>query len=511
MDRADKVLKFLRHLTHSKAPWAGQPFEPMPFQQDFIRQLYGTLRPDGQRQYRQALLYLPRKNGKTALAAGLGLYHLVADGKPGGEIYMAAGSREQASICFNQARDFVHGSKALSNRLKIIEYKKLITDTKTGSTLKALPADGGKAHGLNPTAIIADELHVWEGKRGREMWEALQTGFGARQEPLLLVISTAGYDRASIFYELYSHAKKVAENPGLDPSFLPVLYEADGTDDWQSELTWGKANPALGTFRSLDDMRALADRAKQSAALENSFRRLYLNQWTNSETAWIPVDRWDGCGEDIDLAKLRGRECYAGLDLSSTTDLSAFVLVFPDDNEPKNYTVLPFFWLPQARVTADRRDIADYRAWARAGHMKLLPGDVLDQRLIKQDIQKLANIYRIKEIAFDRWNATQLAVELGEEGAQMVSTGMGYASLSAPTKTLEDWVLSGRLRHGNNPLLRWNLQNVTLEQDAAGNIKPSKARSKDKIDGVMAMVLAISRAMLRDKKSVYKDRGLVVI
>ncbi len=511
MDRAEKVLKFLQHLKHSKAPWTGQPFELMPFQVDFIQKLYGTLRPDGQRQYRQALLYLPRKNGKSALAAGLGLYHLVADGKPGGEVYMAAGSRDQASICFNQARDFVRSSKTLSKRLKIIEYSKRIIDTKTGSILRALSADGGLAHGLNPTAIIADELHVWEGKRGRELWEALQTGFGAREEPLLLIISTAGYDRASIFYEVYEHAKKVAADPSVDPTFLPVLYEAGPDDDWQDPATWYKANPALGTFRSLDDMQALADRAKQSTALENSFRRLYLNQWTNSETTWIPADRWDACGQAVDPEALRGRECYAGLDLSTTTDLSAFVLVFPSDDDPPNYDVLPFFWLPEARATGDRRDIADYRAWARAGHIKLLPGDVLDQRAIKADIQELAGMYRIKEIAFDRWNACQLAVELGEEGATMVSTGMGYASLSAPSKTLEEWVLSGRLRHGGHPVLRWNVQNVTLEQDAAGNIKPSKARSKDRIDGVVALVLAISRAMLREKKSVYRERGLVVI
>ena len=234
MDRAEKVLKFLQHLKHSKAPWAGQPFEPMPFQVDFIQKLYGTLREDGQRQYRQALLYLPRKNGKSFLASSLALYHLVADGKPGGEVYMAAGSRDQASICFNQARDFVRSSKTLSKRLRVIEYSKRIIDTKTGSVLKALAADGGLAHGLNPTAIIADELHVWEGKRGRELWEALQTGFGAREEPLLLIISTAGYDRASIFYEVYEHAKKVAADPSVDPTFLPVLYEAGPDDDWRT-------------------------------------------------------------------------------------------------------------------------------------------------------------------------------------------------------------------------------------------------------------------------------------
>lgn len=511
MDRAEKVLKFLQHLKHSKAPFAGQPFEPLPFQVEFIKKLYGTVTSEGLRQYRQALLYLPRKNGKSFLAAALALYHLVADGKPGSEVYIAAGSREQASICFNQARDFVRSNPTLSKRLRVIEYSKRIIDDKTGSILRVLAADGGLAHGLNPTCIIADELHVWEGKRGRELWEALVTSFGAREEPLLLVISTAGYDRASIFYEVYEYAKRVQEDPSLDPSFLPVLYEADPDDDWQDPATWYKANPALGTFRSLDDMQALAERAKQSAALENSFRRLYLNQWTQSETVWIPAHRWDACNTPVDLEKLRGRECYAGLDLSTTTDLAAFVLVFPDDNDPPGYDVLPFFWLPEARTTGDRQDAVDYRAWARAGLIKLLPGDVLDQRLIKQDIQELAATYRIKEIAFDRWNATQLAVELQEEGAAMVSTGMGYASLSAPSKTLEEWVLSGRLRHGGHPVLAWCVQNVVLEQDAAGNIKPSKARSKDRIDGAVALILAISRAMLREQKSIYRERGLVVI
>jgi phage terminase large subunit-like protein len=511
MDRADRVLKFISHLKHSKAPWAGKPFEPMPWQVNFIQQLYGTLTADDLRQYRQALLYLPRKNGKSFLASSLALYHLVADGKPGAEVYLAAGSRDQAGLCFDQARDFVRSNLTLNKRLRIIEYKKEIHDDKTSSILKALAADGGLAHGLNPTAIIADELHVWEGKRGREMWEALQTGFGAREEPLLLAISTAGYDRASLFWELYTHAKRVREDPKQDPFFLPVLYEADPEDDWQDPEAWAKANPALGAFRSIEDMESLAARAKQSPALENSFRRLYLNQWTQSETAWIPLHRWEACGAIVDPEKLKGRLCYAGLDMSATTDLTAFVLLFPDDSDPANYDILPFFWLPEARTTADRQDVADYRAWARGGYMKLQPGDVLDQRLIKQDIQELAATYQIKEIAFDRWSATQLSVELQEEGAAMVSTGMGYASLSAPSKHLEALVLSNRLRHGNHPVLSWNMGNVITEQDAAGNIKPSKARSKDRIDGCMALVLAISRAMLREQKSVYKERGLTVI
>ncbi len=511
MSRADRVLQFISLLKHSKAPFAGEPFVLMDWQQDFIRQLYGTLTDDGLRQYRQALLYLPRKNGKTSLAASLALFHLCADNKPGAEVYLCAASRDQAGICFNQARDFVRSNPTLAGRLRIIEYKKEIHDDKTGSVLKALAADGGLSHGYNPTAIIADELHVWQGKRGRELWEALITSFGARQEPLLLAISTAGYDRTSLFWELYSHAKRVQDDPDFDRTFLPCLYEAGPEDDWLDPDVWAKANPALGAFRSIKDMEMLAARAKASPATENSFRRLYLNMWTQAETSWLPLHRWEACGQPVDPEALRGRVCYAGLDISSTTDLTSFVLVFPDDQDPPSYDILPFFWLPEARTTAKRQDVVDYRAWAREGHLTLQPGDVIDQRLLKEDIQELAGIYRIKEIAFDRWNSTQLAVELQEEGAMMVSTGMGYASLSAPSKQLEALVLSKRLRHGNHPVLSWNMANVVLEQDAAGNIKPSKARSKDRIDGVMALILAISRAMLRETKSVYRERGLTVI
>ena len=512
MDRADKVLKFIGHLKHSKAPWAGRPFQPMPWQEEFICKLYGTLGPDGKRQYRQALLYLPRKNGKSFLASALALYHLIADGKHGAEVYLAAGSREQASICFNQAKDFIRMNVALRKRLRVIEYKKEIHDDTTGSILRALSADAGLSHGLNPTAIIADELHVWEGKRGRGLWEALITSFGGREEPLLLCISTAGYDRASLFYELYSYAKQVEEDPGKDPTFLPCLYEAEQEDDWLDVEVWKKANPALGEFRTLEDMEALATRAKESASLENSFRRLYLNQWTASEVAWIPADKWAACGGLIVPEKLKGRECYGGLDLSATTDLASFVLVFPDEADPPGYEVLPYFWLPEARATAERRDTVDYRAWDKEGFISLMPGEVLDQRVIKRDIQNLANNYRIQEIAFDRWNAFQLAVELEEEGATMVSTGMGYKSMSVPTKTLEELVLSKRLDHGGHPVLSWCVSNVVLETDAAGNIKPSKAGSKDRIDGAVALILAISRALLREHgTTVYKGRGLTVI
>ncbi|MGI6035697.1 MAG: terminase large subunit [Limnochordia bacterium] len=512
MERANKVLTFVGHLKHSKAPWAGLPFEPMPWQVEFIRELYGTLNPDGTRQYRQALLYLPRKNGKSFLAAALALYHLIADDKHGAEVYLAAGSREQASVVFNQCRDFVRGNRTLSKRLRVIEYSRRIIDDKTASVLRALSADGGLQHGLNPTAVIADELHVWEGKRGRELWEALVTSFGGREEPLLLCISTAGYDRTSLFWELYDYAKRVQEDPARDPTFLPCLYEADPEDDWLSIETWKKANPALGEFRSFEDMEALATRAKESAALENSFRRLYLNQWTSSEVAWIPADKWSACDGLIVPERLKGRECYGGLDLSATTDLAAFVLVFPNDDDPPSYDVLPYFWLPEARATAERRDVVDYRAWARVGYLKLMPGEVLDQREIKRDIQQLADMYLIKEIAFDRWNAFQLAVELEEEGAKMVSTGMGYASMSMPTKTLEELVLAKRMHHGGHPVLAWNIANVVLEQDAAGNIKPSKARSKERIDGAVALILAISRAILREPKpTVYRERGLLVI
>ncbi|MBN4074750.1 MAG: terminase [Alkaliphilus sp.] len=503
--RSNRVIKFVEMLKHTKSPWYGLPFELMKWQNELLTKLYGTETENGKRQYRQALLYLPRKSGKTTLSAALALYHLFADGVSGGEVYVVAGSRDQASLCFNTARDMVRQNKQLMSRAKIIDSRKTIVNINTGSFMRALASDVGNLHGLNASCVICDELHTW---KDRELWDTITTSGGTRSEPLVIAITTAGNDRQSVCYELYDYAKKVASNVIEDKTFFPAVFEADEDDDWTDPKTWEKANPALGSFRNLDELESLCKKAQEMPALEASFRRLYLNQWVSTDTAWLPIDRWNDCKGQVDLEKLKNRTCYGGLDLSTTTDLSSFCLVFPA--EDGTYEVIPYFWIPEAKLL-NNRDRVNYRLWQKKGFLEVTPGDVIDYRAILHKIHELSKIYQIKEIAYDRWNASQLVVELQSDGAEMVGTGMGFASMSAPTKQLEELVLSKRIRHGSNPVLSWCIANVILEQDAAGNCKPSKAKSTQRIDGAVALILALSRGMLREKRSVYSDRGLLII
>jgi phage terminase large subunit-like protein len=334
---------------------------------------------------------------------------------------------------------------------------------------------------------------------------------GARSQPLVLAISTAGFDRHSILYELYEHAKRVEEIPALDPTFLPWLYEAPPDADWTDESVWHAANPALGDFRSLEEMRIAAKRAAQIPAQQNTFRRLYLNQWTQQAERWLDMATWDQCQALVSRDALRGRPCYAGLDLASTTDLTALVLVFPD--EDGGYDVLPFFWVPaetlRQRVSRDR---VPYDQWRDADVLTVTAGNRCDYDVVREDIRALADEFDIQEIAYDRWGATQLVTQLEQDGASCVPIGQGFASLSAPSKELERLVLGGDLRHGAHPILRWMAGNVAREQDAAGNIKPSKKASTERIDGIVALVMALDRASRHGAAtSIYETEEVFVV
>ncbi len=509
--KSKKVITFIEHLTHSKAPWYGHPLRLMDWQKDFIHDLYGTIDKEGRRQYRQAFLFVGRKNGKTLLAAALALFHLLADGKPGNEVVLAAGSREQAGICFSQAADFVRMNRVLRKRCRVVDYKKTITDTKTGSILKTVSADGAMAHGLNPGFVVADELHVWTGQKGRDLWAALTTGSSTREEPLFLSITTAGVEQTSVAYEQYKYAKQVADGTVKDETFLPVLFEADEGDKWDDPATWAKANPAMGEFKNIEDIQAMANKARYIHSLRLEFERFHLNRWTGTATSWIDLAAWDATAGIVVPGELKGRVCYGGLDLSSTTDLSSLVLVFPDDNAPTGYDVLCHFWLPEERLESTE-DALDYKTMARQGFLTTTPGNVIDYRSIHHTIKQVRKEYRLKELAFDRWNSSQLITELMDDGAPVVATGMGYKSMSAPSKHLEELILSKRIRHGGNPILRWNAAGCAIETDASENIKPTKKKSRHRIDGIVALILALSRAMLRERReSIYTERGLLSV
>lgn len=506
-ERVNRILRFIAQLKHTKSPWYGKPFILHDWQKKILVELYGTVNESGLRQYRQAFLFLPRKNGKSELAAALALYHLFADGCPGGEIYSAAADREQASLIFNVARDMVRQVPELRKRSKVIETQKRIVNYRNNSFYRAIPAEAASAHGYNASTVIIDELHT---QPNRELYDVLTTSTGTRDEPMIISISTAGFDKQhSICGEVYNYAKKVKEGIVDDPSFYPVIYEADEIDDWANEKVWYKANPALGQFRKIEELQAMCKKAQAVPSLENTFKRLYLNIWTAQETRWLQMSKWDASAGEVDPESLRGRVCYGGLDLASTTDIAAFSLVFP--MEDGSFKVLPYFWIPEENMR-DRvnRDKVPYDVWARDGHIEATSGNVIHYAAIEQKIQELAEQYDIRLIAFDRWGAIQLVQDLEDVGFTVVGFGQGFASMNAPTKEFLNLILSKKLHHGGHPVLRWMADNVVVKEDPAGNVKPDKSKSTEKIDGIVATIMALDGAIRNQEgPSMYEERGIL--
>jgi len=481
-------IAFINGLTHTKGPFARQTFALRSWQIRILKQLFKKRR-DGRRQYRTCLLMLPRKNGKTELAAAVALYGLLADGEAGAEVYSAAADRDQAGLVFGVAAQMVRNDPGLSAECYIVESQKRIVHRPSGSVYRAISAEAYSKHGFNASMVIYDELHA---APNRELYDVLSTSMGARAQPLMFVISTAGYDKHSILWELYAHAQKVRETPKLDPTFLPVIYEAPKDADWTSRKVWKAANPALGDFRSLEDLEILAARATEIPAQENNFRRLYLNQWTEQASRWLALMAWDACLSPLDRTALRGRRCYVGMDLSATEDLTALVAVFPDG--AGGFDVLPQFFVPGERI-ADRvrRDRVPYDQWARDGYLTTIPGATIgDYEAVRSQIQAWREEFNVEMVATDPWNATSLIYRLENvDGCPLVKVPQTFAGLSAATKSLEKHVLSRTLRHAGHPVLRWNVGNVSVETDPAGNLKPSKKASTERIDGVVALIQAI--------------------
>lgn len=502
---------FERLLRHSKGEWSGQPFTLQEWQKrDIVRPLFGWRRKsDHTRRYRTAYIEVPRKNGKSTLSAGIALYMLFADGEPAAEIYSAAADREQAAIVFDEAKRMVEASPELKSRSEI--YKRAIFVPETLSSYKVLSADAPTKHGINAHGIIFDELHA---QPNRELWDVLTTSIGARRQPLIVAVTTAGYDHNSICWEQHEYARQVMRGIIDDPTFFSYIAAADEADDWMSQETWAKANPSLGVTIKKEYLEQEARRAKQSPAYQNTFRRLHLNQWTQQETRWLDLAAWDECGAPFDAKLLDGAICYGGLDLASTSDIAAFVLCFPHEaGEDEHYIWLPFFWIPEENIIErSRRDRVPYDAWARAGLLYVTPGNVIDYGFIVRTIEALGERYHIREIAFDRWGAFQVSQQLEGAGFTMVGFGQGFNSMSVPTKELLRIVLNHRLRHGGHPVLRWMADNMVVSTDPAGNVKPNKQKSREKIDGIVAGIMALDRAMRhRASGSVYESRGVLTL
>lgn len=506
--KAKRTINFINALKHTKGSWHGVPFELLPWQEKIMSDIFGTVKENGFRQYNTAYVEIPKKNGKSELAAGVALYLTCGDNEWGAEVHGCASDRQQASIVFDVAVDMVDQCPALKKRIKPIMSVKRLVYKPTNSYYQVLSSEAFTKHGLNVHGVIFDELHA---QPNRDLFDVMTKGSGdARKQPLFFLITTAGTDRNSICYEQHQKALDILEGRKTDSTFYPCLYGIDDDDDWTDEKSWYKANPSLGHTIDIEKVRAAFQSAKENPAEENIFRQLRLNQWVKQSTRWMQMDKWDACDERIDLAYLKGRECYAGLDLSTTLDLTAFVLVFPPRNDGEKYIIVPYFWIPEDNLKQRvRRDHVPYDAWEAQGFIRTTPGNVVDYRRIEEDIKQIASEFVVKEIAYDRYNATQIILNLQDEGLTMIPFGQGFKDMSPPTKELYTLVLKNKIIHNAHPVLRWNFDNVCVETDAAENIKLSKKHSTERIDGAVASVMALDRAIKnKDMGSVYDNRGI---
>ena len=502
-DAADFAVMFIESLCHTKGTWAGKKFELIDWQEQIIRDLFGTLKPNGYRQFNTAYVEIPKKQGKSELAAAVALLLCCGDGEERAEVYGCAA---------DVAADMVRMCPALNKRVKILASQKRIIYTPTNSFYQVLSAEAYSKHGFNIHGVVFDELHT---QPNRKLFDVMTKGSGdARMQPLYFLITTAGTDTNSICYETHQKAKDILEGRKIDTTFYPVIYGADESDDWTDPRVWRKANPSLDITVGIDKVEAACNSAKQNPSEENSFRQLRLNQWVKQAVRWMPMEKWDACAFPVDEDELEGRVCYGGLDLSSTTDITAFVLVFPPLDEDDKYVVLPYFWVPEDTLDLRvRRDHVPYDLWERKGYLQTTEGNVVHYGYIEKFIEKLGERFNIREIAFDRWGAVQMVQNLEGMGFTVVPFGQGFKDMSPPTKELMKLVLEKRIAHGGHPVLRWNMDNIFIRTDPAGNIKADKEKSTEKIDGAVATIMALDRAIRCGNdagESVYDTRGLLV-
>jgi len=520
-----------RHVTHVKGRLGGKGYRLTPLEQGIICNLFGwKSEKTGMRRYRKALIYVARKWGKTLFAAAIALYLLFECRESGEEweyteegveAYCAAAAKDQAKLLWGAAKRIIQNDEILSERCRI--YQASVArigpeGDQDSSFFQSICAEANTAHGFNPQVWVMDEVHA---QKDGELMDVLDTGTASRTEPLAVLITTADFDRESICNEEHDYAKKVRDGDLSDPAYLPVICEVSLEDDWRDPETWKIANPKYPETPTQEYMEARCRKAQHNARFLNTFRRLNLNIKTQSDVQWFDLNQWDTMGDEFEWTDLIGRPCYAGLDMSSVCDLTAFVLVFPEDGN----AILPFFWVP--RVTVDRREekqtMPSYRVWEDQGFMEVCSGGRVDQDDVLDKVRWAAEQFELRQVAMDRWNSAKAQAELAKDGIDVIEFGQGFASMSAPSKELEGLYVEGKMRHGGHPVLRWCAGNVMAETDnsPAENIKPVKAKTRNKqrvqddnkIDGIVALVMGIGLAMVKEEPttSVYEERGLVAL
>lgn len=503
---AMRAIRFIEKLKHTKGEWAGQRFRLEPWQQFVLWNIFGWENADGTRRFRYAYIEIARKNGKTALSAGIGLYMLFADGESRPEVYSAATVKDQAKICFSDAVEIV---KATDLKNYLTPYRNSIVYELKGGTMKPLSSDYGTHDGLNPSCGIIDEFHA---HKDSGMFDVIKSAFGARRQPLMFIITTAGFDKSGVCYAYRENVIKVLRGVNEDDSLFGIIYTLDDKSEWDDPKMWIKANPNLGVSLSAD---YLADQVKDAKNRPEAVRNVMtknVDLWVDAERTWILDDVWQKCIGTTDPADLKGCACWGGLDLSNVSDITAYVLLF---HENDRFQLLPHFWIPEEKMLEKvRKENINYDKWVANDYVTVTPGNVIDYDFVKADILRIVADYDLRTSAYDRWNSSQTIIDLQNEGMECNPFGQGYGSMSAPTKEFEKLVLTGKIEHFGNPVLRWMLASTLVKTDPAGNIKPDKEKSTQKIDGIVAAIMALGEwltAQANDDSNPYENRGLLIL
>lgn len=511
---ANRPIEFIQTFCHhSKGKWAktGEKIRLEPWQQFILWVVFGWKQRDtGLRRFKTVINEVARKNGKSTLLAAIGLYLLIADGEPGAEVYSAATKKDQAKIIWGEASRMVKKSPHLKKKIESSKANLAVLDT--SSKFEPLASDEDNLDGLNVHGGLIDEIHA---HKTRGVFDVLDTATGSREQPLIWIITTAGTAFPdSIALELLGYGQDILSGVQQDETFFTIIYTLDEDDRWDDEAVWVKANPNLGVSAALDDLQRKCNRAKRTPAAQANFKTKHLDLWQNTHETWLPLEKWEACYEDFTAESLLGRECFVGLDLASTIDIAALVLLFPDAEEVRDrdgnvtdtqeiYRALPFFFVPEENAAAKgEKDRTNYPLWIEQGYIEATDGDVIDYDHIRLRYQNLGESYSIQQGGYDPWNATQITTQLREQdGFDLVPIRQGFGSLSAPSKATEALIASRRIRHNGNPVLKWMFSNVCMKKDPAGNIKPDKSKSADKIDGIVALIMAVDRAVVRAGES----------
>jgi phage terminase large subunit-like protein len=505
-EAAQDVIDFFPlFLQHYEGEWNGKPFELRPDQQAMLWILYGWKWKDtGYRRFKYAYVEQARGTGKSPLAAGLCIYELFAFGEPGAQVYTAATDKGTAKVVFNTAKQMVENSDYLRARIQCGAHNMNIPET--ASFMEPVSSEDRNLLGKRPSFTVLDELHVHPNSG---VWDVFDSASGKRPNSLMFAITNSGFDRNSVCWKKREYVIKVMQGIIPDDTWFGWVCCLDEEDikhpsGWKNEKNWVKACPALGVIIRIEQMRRQAQQAANDPSALNSFWRYQLCIWTSGHSNWMPMDKWDACSDPIDPVALRGRPCFAGLDLSTTTDVSAFVLLFPPAGDDPLWRVLPWFFLPKEAIEKrSKKDRVSYDVWERQGLFNLTEGDVIDYDFIRAQVNQVAGEYEIKEIAYDPYNAQQIVTQLTGDGFTMVPIRQGFLSLNAPTKRLMELVLTREFAHGANPVMRWMASNVIVSTDAAGCIKPDKSLCREKIDGIVATINALARAIVVPEEDGY--------